>query len=222
MFRTLMDKARVIAAAGTTYSPVLDLTAIGGNDVEIHLKVTARSGTTPTLQVIPQYSYDGSDWFDIPSTTDFSLVDNNTSLPSSETIKMIFTGQYIRMKYVVTGTTPSFTFDLLANASVGGGGVASLDAQGNQRVLVQSPTNNPVSVEVSVGTTPTLLCSADGTRRLVWLTNGAVDITTGDSNVTAGSTPNVKANQPIFLDNFGGALYGITAAGTSIVRVFTY
>lgn len=122
MFRTLLEKAKVLSSANTFYSAVLDLTTIGGNDVEAHLKVTARSGTTPTLQVIPQYSYDGTDWFDIPSTQDFTLVDGSTSLPSSETLKVPYTGQYVRFKYVVTGTTPSFTFDLLARASVGGGG----------------------------------------------------------------------------------------------------
>ena len=68
------------------------------------LNVTAVSGTTPTLDVSLDYSPDGTNWF--PSGIVFTQI-----TADAMQLKTITTfGRFVRINYVIGGTTPSFTF----------------------------------------------------------------------------------------------------------------
>ena len=70
-------------------------------------KVTAKSGTTPTLDIKFQTSHDGTDFVD--------LGDAFTQITTEGTyVKKLAAnfGKYVRAAYTIGGTTPSFTFSL--------------------------------------------------------------------------------------------------------------
>lgn len=71
------------------------------------LNVTAASGTTPTLDVKLQTSYNGTDWYDI--ATAFTQA---TAVSKQAGLKATNLGQFLRAVWTIGGTTPSFTFDL--------------------------------------------------------------------------------------------------------------
>lgn len=78
------------------------------------------------------------------------------------------------------------------------------------------------SAAVSVGTTATILASGRGGREGILVQNlGAADIYVGGQNVTAATGIKVSASGGTYSDeNYAGALYAITASGTSAdVRV---
>lgn len=77
--------------------------------VRLLLNVTAASGTTPTLDVSIQTSYDGTTWRAVAAFAQKTTVSNE---------RKSFTGidRYIRAVYTVGGTTPSFTFTVTGEA----------------------------------------------------------------------------------------------------------
>ena len=78
---------------------------VDGDRVECVLDVTAASGT-PTLDVTPQWSQDGTLW--VADTTVFTQATGVTT----EQISLTSKGKYLRFSAVVAGTTPSFDFDI--------------------------------------------------------------------------------------------------------------
>lgn len=74
--------------------------------------VTAASGTTPSLTVIIEHSPDNSTW---STHTTF------TAATAVNTERKILSGldRYVRARWTVSGTTPSFTWGLVGE-SVGG------------------------------------------------------------------------------------------------------
>lgn len=74
----------------------------------LYINVTAASGTTPNLVVKLQDSPDGgTTWYDVSSATAMTAVStqafriNLSATPASD---------LLRIAWVITGTTPSFTF----------------------------------------------------------------------------------------------------------------
>lgn len=102
-----------------------------------------------------------------------------------------------------TGTSATITYKIFAQIGTGDGGVAT-------------------APETSVTNSATLLLNADASRHGVAIINGSTPITLGPSGITAGTTPTLAAGQAIVMDNFTGPLYGITASGTSLVRILTW
>jgi hypothetical protein len=77
---------------------------IGENsEAVIYLDVTAASGTTPTLAVIVEDTIDGTNWDTIASFTQATGI-------TREVKRISNLSRYIRIKYTIGGTTPSFTF----------------------------------------------------------------------------------------------------------------
>lgn len=101
------------------------------------------------------------------------------------------------------GTSATITYKVFAQIGKGAGGA-------------------PTAPEISVTSAATLLLSANAARNGVLIINGATAITLGPSGITAGTTPTLAPNQAFVLDNFTGPLYGITASGTSTVRLLTW
>lgn len=73
----------------------------------VTLSVTARSGTTPTLDVKLQTSANGTDWTDL--TPAFTQVTGSTTLPFTERKTIAGLQEYVRAVWDVGGTSPSFT-----------------------------------------------------------------------------------------------------------------
>ena len=78
--------------------------------IRLLLDVTAASGTTPTLDVTIETSYDGSTgWVSLGTFSQKTAV---------STQRKSFSGcdRYVRASWVVGGTTPSFTFSITGEA----------------------------------------------------------------------------------------------------------
>lgn len=95
----------------------------------IQLDCTAASGTTPTLNVYIQTTVDGTNWQDVGSFTQVTvaarrfmrivaggLIPGVVEEPQKDaslaagSVESGPLGKQIRAKYVIAGTTPSFTF----------------------------------------------------------------------------------------------------------------
>ncbi len=101
-----------ITATGTTYTQ-----SIGVHDtaekINVLLNVTASGGTSPTLDVTPQWSTDdGTTWFDAEdeSATSLALAQVTGVTKKQKTLDAVATA--IRFKLVAGGTSPTFTATL--------------------------------------------------------------------------------------------------------------
>lgn len=80
-------------------------TANGGIAV---LQVSAVSGTTPTLVVKVQHSANGTTWADLATFSSQNSVNGEyVTVPAGTTVN-----RYLRAQWTITGTTPSFNFNL--------------------------------------------------------------------------------------------------------------
>jgi len=98
----------VASAARTTTADGATVECPVGRELIVSLDVSAASGTTPTLDVKIQHSPDGSIWHDLGTAfTQKTAVSKEAK---------VFTGihGYIRASWTIGGTTPSFTFSVLA------------------------------------------------------------------------------------------------------------
>lgn len=102
-FELLPSAARTASGSST---PVTDQG--DENTLRVQLNVTAASGTTPTLNVVIEDSLDGSNWNTIGTFA-------QRTGPGREVVNITapFTNR-VRVSWTVGGTTPSFTFDVLA------------------------------------------------------------------------------------------------------------
>lgn len=76
------------------------------------LRVTAASGTTPTLDVKLQDTMDGTNYNDI---TGGAFAQKTTTGAEVINVTSLFANQ-LRVLYTIGGTTPSFTFTVIAHA----------------------------------------------------------------------------------------------------------
>jgi len=107
---TLFSSATVTSGSGVT-SSTKDVS--GYENLIIWLLVSAASGTLPTLDITIEHSPDGTNWyplFTIPQIT-AALTQAYHVLGSADPF-----GQYLRGKYTVGGSGPSFTFSLATTA----------------------------------------------------------------------------------------------------------
>lgn len=70
------------------------------------LNVTAASGTSPTLDVVIEDSFDGTTWNQVATFTQ-----KTAAGVQAVDVTGLFTDQ-LRVRWTVGGTTPSFTFDV--------------------------------------------------------------------------------------------------------------
>jgi hypothetical protein len=103
-----ISSIRKIADGALTASANSNKVNAGGfSSAKAFLRISAASGTTPTLDVKFQDSYDGTNWVDVASGAFAQKTAANYS-----TLVLSNVGPYLRAVYTVGGTTPSFTFDL--------------------------------------------------------------------------------------------------------------
>lgn len=101
----------VPSAARTTGSNVESGEPFGDMDrVRAQLNVTAASGTTPSLAVFVESTVDGTNW-DAAGT--FAA----KTAAGREVINITpWVGRRLRVRWTITGTTPSFTFEVTVQA----------------------------------------------------------------------------------------------------------
>lgn len=110
--RTSRGRA-VTLAASAARTATADGTAVEIADkgaVRLLLDVTAASGTTPTLDVTVETSYDGS--------TGWTSLGTFTQKTAAGTQRKNFSGadRFVRATWAIGGTTPSFTFSVVGEA----------------------------------------------------------------------------------------------------------
>lgn len=78
------------------------------SSLRLQLNVTAASGTSPTLNVLVEDSVDGTNWNTIGTFAQKTAVSReviNVTTPFA---------RRLRVSWTIAGTTPSFTFDVIA------------------------------------------------------------------------------------------------------------
>jgi hypothetical protein len=80
------------------------------------LRVSAASGTNQTLDVWLQHSSDNSTWTDMAEENLQGLF-QRTSSAGQQSVTIDEFARYVRAKWVISGTNPSFTFEIKARAN---------------------------------------------------------------------------------------------------------
>lgn len=87
-----------------------------GAKLAVWVNVSAVSGTTPTLDLSVQWSQDGGTaWADAEATDSF----NQITAPKVVAKTFDRKGDHFRLRWVIAGTTPSFTFEARSQAQGG-------------------------------------------------------------------------------------------------------
>lgn len=80
---------------------------IGFEKIGILIRITAVSGSSPTMAVALELSEDGTNWEKLTdSLTGLNAVGVKTALVSTA-----YPARYVRLKFTLGGTSPSFTFE---------------------------------------------------------------------------------------------------------------
>lgn len=86
----------------------------GARAVTVVVSVTAKSGTTPTLDVVLEGSVDGASWYTLATVAQYA---DATGTKKASTTAGEVLPPFIRAVSTIAGTDPSFTFSVhvLAN-----------------------------------------------------------------------------------------------------------
>lgn len=102
------EETVVASAARTTTGSTAAISGYGGADtLRVQLNVTAASGTTPSLTVLVEDTLDGTNWNTIGTFAAKTAAGReviNVTVPFADRL---------RVSWTITGTTPSFTFDVI-------------------------------------------------------------------------------------------------------------
>ena len=98
---------KVADGARTSSGNSAKVNAGGYGTAKAFLHITAASGTSPTLDIKFQDSYDGTTWVDVASG---AFAQKSAAGDSSLVLSNV--GPYLRAAQTVGGTSPSFTYDL--------------------------------------------------------------------------------------------------------------
>ena len=95
-------------------------TANDSGSLYVFVNVTAVTGTTPTMTVVIEGSQDGSNWFTLGTVGANGYATGTTATAPSnftaaaDTRAAFPAMQFIRSRSVIGGTTPSFTYSVIA------------------------------------------------------------------------------------------------------------
>lgn len=103
-----MPSTSIVTSAARTTSGQSAAVAVplGRTAVGVQVNVTAVSGTSPSLALTVEWSTDGTTWFKGDPADSFTAITAAATPAKSVTAK----GDYMRLVWAITGTTPSFTF----------------------------------------------------------------------------------------------------------------
>lgn len=101
----------VSSAARTTSGNSGALALSGGSVIDLEVNVSAVSGTSPSMALEVQWSDDGTNFGSVDGTKDtFAAITATGTVVKQLQVK----GLYMQINWAITGTTPSFTFSVLA------------------------------------------------------------------------------------------------------------
>lgn len=109
--RDIPKQTFTLDEAGTSYSEIIDMADKAVDEIEATINVISTAGTDLTINITPQYSYDQVKWFDAPSASRFTEIDEDTADDYAETLEFSV-GIYFRFKIVVAGTDIDAVIDL--------------------------------------------------------------------------------------------------------------
>ena len=104
------------AASKTTSSTTTGVDCLNYKEMWICLLVSNVSGTSPTLDMVMQCSNDNASWIDLVSFSQVTVADTLYLYVPSDSTNHDGFGRYVRGSYTIGGTTPNFTFSLIATA----------------------------------------------------------------------------------------------------------
>jgi hypothetical protein len=119
ILRTVEDGA--LTASGN--SPTWDLAEIsekmpsehiGADWLGLFVRITAVSGTSPTMSVALEISEDGTNWQALAA----SFTGLNAAGINSTRVTAAYPARFLRLSYTLGGTTPSFTFEARVKAVI--------------------------------------------------------------------------------------------------------
>lgn len=103
----VLEETLVPSAARTTGGTAVSGESYGNiEDVRAQLEVTAASGTTPNLTAFVETTVDGTNW-DVVGTFAAKTAAGREVITITNLV-----GNNLRVRWVITGTTPSFTFSV--------------------------------------------------------------------------------------------------------------
>lgn len=103
-----VERAAVASGARTTDGDSGVLADYGGADtLRVQLDVTAASGTSPSLAVVVEDTLDGTNWNMLGSFAAKTAAGREVINVTTPFAKRL------RVRWTVTGTTPSFTFSVI-------------------------------------------------------------------------------------------------------------
>lgn len=171
--------------------------ASGYGSIAFTVNVSASSGTTPTLDVILQQSDDGStNW------TDEYYADRFTATGSYKTVRMSLHARYYRYRYVIGGSTPSFTFTVATTLKAAT--AETIHTYNKFNDLVMTTSNNfssTVNLEGCSFFSATLTRGAGGAGVAV----AAQNSNDGINWVTSGTSTNSAASTSYLVTNTAGS-----------------
>lgn len=105
------------SAARTASANGVGLRVDGFTRATIYLSVTAASGTSPTLDVKPQISFDNVLWFDVKVPPDITeaLAIAQTAVVVADSITFDFAAAWLRVVATQAGTGDNFTYQVRAD-----------------------------------------------------------------------------------------------------------
>jgi len=101
----IAPKTILASAARSSSSNSNSFKTKAANSLRVYVDVTAKSGTSPTLDITIQTSPDNSNWYTAGTLT--QITDTGQYTGTATTI-----GPYIRILYTIGGTTPVITFSV--------------------------------------------------------------------------------------------------------------
>jgi hypothetical protein len=116
----LVAKASGAETANTTH-PALNTEDVAV--VHVVVDVTAVSGTTPTMTVVVEGSNDGTNWFELGTVgangyRAGSVGTAPSNFTATATTRAMFpAAQQVRTRSVIGGSTPSFTYSVVAETN---------------------------------------------------------------------------------------------------------
>lgn len=140
-----ITRTDVASSARTTSSNSGSLDALGYGMINATLDVTAVSGTNPTLDVFVEASDDGTNW------SHFIQFARVTATGNQRYQGARLAGRYYRFRWVIAGTTPSFTFSI----------TTTLKSYLARRITNKTQYGWDVSNTAAVGSTSEVFTAAD-------------------------------------------------------------
>ena len=104
------DNAVVVPSAARTTSGNSGALGVNGSDFCLGVNVTAFAGTTPSMALTLEWSFDGVSFGPGETAVAFAAITG----AKTTTQRIPAQAPYYRLVWAITGTTPSFTFS--ANA----------------------------------------------------------------------------------------------------------